>query len=76
MNVLVVTLFRYCDVTGIDLVHDQAEQSILREIENLRKCQERLTNLHQKVVEQVNTLRKDIDIRLLLVQFSYFNLKG
>lgn len=56
-------------------MHDQAEQSILREIENLRKCQERLTNLHQKVVEQVNILRKNIISRLLEYSFSYFNLK-
>ncbi|KAG8247232.1 tektin-3-like [Homalodisca vitripennis] len=42
---------------GIDLVHDQAEQAILREVENLRKCEERLSALHQRVVEQLRQNR-------------------
>lgn len=43
---------------GIDLVHDQAEQALLKEIESLRKCEERLSNLHQKVVDQVSILQR------------------
>lgn len=43
------------NISGIDLVHDQAEQALLKEIESLRKCEERLSNLHQRVVEQVYT---------------------
>ncbi|NEU34878.1 hypothetical protein GN156_29915, partial [bacterium LRH843] len=42
---------------GIDLVHDQPEQSLLKEVENLRNCQERLKALHQKVQEQLRVNR-------------------
>ncbi|CAH0388564.1 unnamed protein product [Bemisia tabaci] len=42
---------------GIDLVHDQAEQTILKEIESLRYCQERLNSLHKKVLEQLQNNR-------------------
>lgn len=42
---------------GIDLVHDQAEQALLSEVEMVRNCQNRLKNLHQKVVEQLRQNR-------------------
>ncbi|RZF48215.1 hypothetical protein LSTR_LSTR006182 [Laodelphax striatellus] len=42
---------------GIDLVHDQPEQALLKEVENLRNCQERLKALHQKVQEQLRVNR-------------------
>uniref|UniRef100_A0A1B6C9Y6 Tektin n=1 Tax=Clastoptera arizonana TaxID=38151 RepID=A0A1B6C9Y6_9HEMI len=42
---------------GIDLVHDQAEQAILKEVESLRNCQERLKNLHKKALEQLRQNR-------------------
>lgn len=39
---------------GIDLVHDQVEQALLSEAENLRTCQEHLKNIHERTVEQVS----------------------
>lgn len=38
---------------GIDLVHDQVEQALLSEVENLRACQDRLKNIHERTVDQV-----------------------
>jgi hypothetical protein len=37
---------------GIDLVHDQVEQALLSEVENLRACQDHLKNIHERSVEQ------------------------
>lgn len=42
---------------GIDLVHDQAEQFLLKEIEHLKDCQKRLNDVRKKVVEQLRTNR-------------------
>lgn len=39
---------------GIDLVHDQVEQALLSEVENLRTCQDHLKNIHERSVEQVS----------------------
>jgi hypothetical protein len=39
---------------GIDVVHDQVEQALLSEAENLRTCQDRLKNIHERSVEQVH----------------------
>lgn len=38
---------------GIDMVHDQVEQALLNEVENLRTCQDHLKNIHERSVEQV-----------------------
>lgn len=42
---------------SIDLVHDEPEQSLLKEVETLRNCQERLRCLHKKVQEQLRVNR-------------------
>ncbi|XP_034239549.1 tektin-3-like isoform X2 [Thrips palmi] len=42
---------------GIDLVHDQVEQSLLSEVEQLRSCQCRLKHLHQRVCDQLRCNR-------------------
>ncbi|XP_067002251.1 tektin-3 isoform X2 [Anabrus simplex] len=42
---------------GIDLVHDQVEQALLREVEILRNCQERIKSLHEKTVQQLRNCR-------------------
>ncbi|XP_014287503.1 tektin-3 [Halyomorpha halys] len=42
---------------GIDLVHDQPEQYLLREIDNLKMVQKKLLDMKNAVVEQVRTNR-------------------
>ncbi|KAI5717615.1 hypothetical protein M8J77_008644 [Diaphorina citri] len=42
---------------GIDLVHDQAEQALLKEIETLRHCKEQLNAFYNRVVEQLRCCR-------------------
>ncbi|KAE8740082.1 hypothetical protein FOCC_FOCC014407 [Frankliniella occidentalis] len=42
---------------GIDLVHDQVEQSLLSEVEQIRSCQCRLKQLHQRVCDQLRCSR-------------------
>ncbi|PNF37675.1 Tektin-3 [Cryptotermes secundus] len=42
---------------GIDLVHDQVEQALLSEVENLRTCQDRLKNIHERTVQQLRNNR-------------------
>ncbi|XP_065221213.1 tektin-3-like [Planococcus citri] len=42
---------------GIDMVRDQAEESLLQEVTTLQKCKEKLTNYHQKVLEQLRENR-------------------
>ncbi|KAJ9582278.1 hypothetical protein L9F63_003407, partial [Diploptera punctata] len=42
---------------GIDLVHDQVEQALLCEVENLRACQDRLKKMHEKTVDQLRNNR-------------------
>lgn len=41
----------------IELVHDHVEKSILFEIDNLKSCQEKLTNMLAKIVKQLADLR-------------------
>jgi len=41
--------------TGSDLVHDQVEQALLHEVENLRTCQNRLKNAHEQSIQQVGS---------------------
>ena len=46
-------IIKLCELmccAGIDLVHDQAEQALLSEVEMVKNCQNRLKNLHQRVV--------------------------
>lgn len=42
---------------GIDLVHDNVEQSLLNEVSNLKNCQERLRALHAKTEQQLRNNR-------------------
>ncbi|BET03207.1 microtubule cytoskeleton organization [Nesidiocoris tenuis] len=42
---------------GIDLVHDQPEISLLKEVENLRQCQRRLIDMKQRVLDQTRVNR-------------------
>ncbi|KAG8227484.1 hypothetical protein J437_LFUL002373 [Ladona fulva] len=42
---------------GIDLVHDQVEQALLREVESLRNSQDKLRKHHDKVVQQLRDNR-------------------
>ncbi|PSN29761.1 Tektin-3 [Blattella germanica] len=42
---------------GIDLVHDQVEQALLCEVENLRACQDKLKNMHERTVQQLRNNR-------------------
>jgi len=42
---------------GIDLVHDQAEQYLLKEVENLRNSQRKLIDMKNQVVEQLRSNR-------------------
>uniref|UniRef100_A0A0A9ZFA0 Tektin n=1 Tax=Lygus hesperus TaxID=30085 RepID=A0A0A9ZFA0_LYGHE len=43
--------------SGIDLVHDQPEQYLLKEVENLRNCQKRLLEMKQRALDQTRTNR-------------------
>ncbi|XP_014248255.1 tektin-3-like [Cimex lectularius] len=42
---------------GIDLVHDQPEQYLLKEIENLHSCREKLLEMKKKIDEQLRSNR-------------------
>lgn len=42
---------------GIDLVHDHVEKSLLVEVDNLRSCQEKLNNMHDRINKQLSDLR-------------------
>lgn len=37
----------------MDMVHDQVEQTLLREVETLRKCQDELRSMLHRVLSQV-----------------------
>jgi len=50
---MVLCSYNDCFYAGIDLVHDQVEQALLCEVENLRACQDRLKKMHEKTVDQV-----------------------
>lgn len=55
-------------IIGIDLVHDNAEQSLLREIEVDRNSQEKMKALYKKVQEQLKNNRAaqhdlELDVR-------------
>ncbi|XP_076301395.1 tektin-3 isoform X2 [Lasioglossum baleicum] len=54
--------------TGSDLVHDQAEHALLKEVEVVRNCQNKLENFTDKCVNQLTNSRAvqnqlEIDIR-------------
>ncbi|KAL1128885.1 hypothetical protein AAG570_013419 [Ranatra chinensis] len=42
---------------GIDLVHDQPEQYLLKEVENLKTCQSKLSKLRQSLMDQLRNNR-------------------
>lgn len=42
---------------GTELVHDVAEQALLKEVETYRNCQERLNSLMEKVKDQLRNNR-------------------
>ncbi|XP_049779624.1 tektin-3-like [Schistocerca cancellata] len=42
---------------GIDLVHDQVEKSLLKEVEIQRNCRDRLKSIHDKVCQQLRNNR-------------------
>ncbi|KAK2575302.1 hypothetical protein KPH14_008151 [Odynerus spinipes] len=54
--------------TGIDLVHDQAEHALLKEVETVKNCQKKLEQFTEKCLQQLSDSRAvqnqlEIDIR-------------
>lgn len=43
------------DLLGIDMVRDQAEEALVQEVTILQNCKDKLSHIHYRVLEQVNS---------------------
>ncbi|GLG99803.1 Tektin-3, partial [Gryllus bimaculatus] len=57
MHIAKECLYQRENRIGIDLVHDQAEQALLKEVDTFRNCQERLRSLHERALAQLRNNR-------------------